>query len=95
MGLQDHVDRRRLVSTPVTLDGMRTVPVPAGSSMFNLMQCISALRIETKTGMKHSRGSVLKHSQAVYGVTARTKKGALAQLEELYEETTGRKYGNV
>jgi hypothetical protein len=65
-----------------------------GGSLFNLMQCISALRIEVSTGMRHSQGSVLKHSQRVYGVTARTKVVALAQLEELYEDFTGRKYGN-
>jgi hypothetical protein len=65
-----------------------------GGSLFNLMQCIGALRIEVNTGMRHSRGSVLKHSQRTFGVTARTKKVALAQLEELYEDTTGRKYGN-
>jgi hypothetical protein len=65
-----------------------------GGSLFNLMQTIGALRIEVNTGMRHSQGSVLKHSQRVYGVTARTKVVALAQLEELYEDTTGRKYGN-
>ena len=65
------------------------------STLFNLMQCIGSLRIETATGMSHSRGSVLAHSQRVFGVTARTKKGALAQLEELYTTTTGRTYGDV
>jgi hypothetical protein len=64
-----------------------------GGTLFNLMQCIGALRIEVNTGMRHSRGSVLAHSQRTFGVTARTKKGALEQLEELYIHTTGRKYG--
>jgi hypothetical protein len=66
---------------------------PTGGSLFNLMQTIGALRIEVNTGMRHSRGSVLKHSQRVYGVTARTKVVALAQLEELYRDFTGREYG--
>jgi hypothetical protein len=64
-----------------------------GGSLFNLMQCISALRIEVNTGMRHSRGSILKHSQQTFGVTSRTKKGALEELEELYHDFTGRKYG--
>lgn len=59
-----------------------------------LMQCIGALRIETRTGMRHSRGSVLAHCQRTFGVTSRTKKGALAELEDLYLETTGRAYGS-
>jgi len=64
-----------------------------GGSIFNLMQCIAGLRIEVNTGMRHSRGSILKHSQVTFGVTSRTKKGALAELEGLYLETTGRTFG--
>jgi hypothetical protein len=64
-----------------------------GGSLFNLMQCIGALRIEVNTGMRHSKGSVLAHSPRTFGVTARTKKGALEELEELYLHTTGRNYG--
>lgn len=62
--------------------------------LFNLMQCIGSLRIEVNTGLRHSQGSVLKLVQERYGVTARTKKGALVQLEDLYEEHTGRRYGS-
>lgn len=61
---------------------------------FHLMQCIGALSIEVNTGMRHSRGSVLKLVQRQYGVTSKTKAGALAELRELYEQTTGRAYGS-
>ena len=65
-----------------------------GGTLFNLMQCIASLRIEVSTGMRHSRGSILKHSQVTFGVTSNTKKGALAELEGLYLETTGRTFGS-
>ena len=63
-------------------------------TLINLMQCISALKIEVNTGMRHSRGSILKLSQRRFGVTATTKAGALTQLEDLFFETTGRRYGS-
>ena len=46
----------------------------------HLAQVIAALRIEVRTGMKMSRGSVLKLVQQVYGVRSRTKAGALEEL---------------
>ena len=64
-------------------------------SPFNVMQCIAALRIETSTGMKYSRGSVLKYVQETYGVQSKRKAGALAEMEDLYEELTGRRYGSA
>jgi hypothetical protein len=67
---------------------------PEQMAVFHLMQCIGALRIEVRTGMRHSRGSVLKTAQNVYGVRSRTKAGALAELLALYEEVTGREYGS-
>lgn len=65
-------------------------PLP---NRFHLAQCISALNIEVKTGMKHSRGSVLRMVQDQYGVKAKTKKGALAELRAQYKELTGFEYG--
>jgi len=43
--------------------------------------------------MKHSRGSILKLAQQQYGCVKRTKKGALAEMLALYEETYGKEYG--
>jgi hypothetical protein len=73
---------------PVTI-----IDTPEGLAHFRLCQVIAALRIETKTGLKHSQGSILKLAQQRYGATARTKRGALAQLETLYFETYGTHYG--
>lgn len=59
------------------------------------MQCIARLRIETKTGMKHSGGSTLELAKGLFPkvVTNRTKAGALRQLEDHYETLYGRRYG--
>jgi hypothetical protein len=45
-----------------------------------------ALRLEDATGLRHSRGSVLKLAQQTYGVTARTKKGAIAELKQQLQD---------
>lgn len=59
------------------------------------MQCIARLRIETKTGMRHSSGSTIELAKRLFPkvVTNRTKAGALRQLEDHYETLYGRKYG--
>lgn len=61
---------------------------------FQLARCISALRIEVSTGLKHSKGSMLKHVQNTYGIQSRNKKSALLDLQMKYEEIYGRKYGS-
>jgi hypothetical protein len=61
--------------------------------LLRLAQTIGALKIEVRTGMKMSRGSILKMAQRVYGVRSRTKAGALAELLDLYEEVSGGEYG--
>jgi len=60
---------------------------------FRMAQVIGALTIEVRTGMSHSRGSILKVAQQRYGCVKRTKKGALAEMRALYKETYGREYG--
>ena len=64
---------------------------------FAHMQMIACLRIEVNTGMRHSKGSVLQKAHALFPkeVTNKTKKGALRQLEDLYEKKYGRKYGDT
>lgn len=62
--------------------------------IINMAQCIAALNIEVNTGMRHSRGSILKLVQQRYGVTKRTKAGALEELKEIYAAKTGREYGS-
>jgi len=50
---------------------------------FHLASVIAALRLEVKTGLRHSKGSVLRVAQEVYGIRSRTKAAALAQLEAI------------
>lgn len=72
---------------------MTVIDNPASHSMLHFAQCISMLRIEVRTGMKHSRGSVLALVRERYGIKSRTKAGALAEMLSIYEEVTGHPYG--
>lgn len=60
---------------------------------YQLCAAITALKIEVKTGMKMSRGSVLKFAQQQYGITAKNKAKALDQLLDYYLWRYGRSYG--
>tara|TARA_R110000803_G_scaffold56935_2_gene114548 strand:- start:17459 stop:17680 length:222 start_codon:yes stop_codon:yes gene_type:complete len=73
---------------------MSVVDTPDALEHFQFARCIAALRIEVSTGLKHSRGSMLKHVQNTYGVRSRTKKIALLELEMKYEEIYGMEYGS-
>lgn len=68
------------------------IDTPEGLAWFSFLQVLYALRIEVRTGMRHSQGSVLKLAQQRYGVTARTKAGALRQMAAMFEEATGRPF---
>ena len=65
-----------------------------GMEHMKMCQIIAMLSIEVKTGMTHSRGSVLKYAQQRYGIKSRTKQGALDQMRDLYATTYGRQYGS-
>lgn len=52
---------------------------------YHLAQTIAALKIEVRTGLRNSRGSVWKMAKEVYGVTG-SKASVLAQLEAIKEE---------
>lgn len=73
---------------------MTIIDTPEGIEHFQFARCIAALKIEVRTGMVLSRGSMLAHVQRTYGVTARTKAKALDQMLALYRETYGREYGS-
>lgn len=66
------------------------IDTPEGIAAFRLFCLITALRTEIKTGMKMTRQPLLRVASH-YGVNARTKRAALAQLEALYEEAYGQK----
>jgi len=69
------------------------IDTPEGMAHFQMAQAIARLRLETRTGMKSSRGSTLQMVRQHYGVVAGTKAKALAIMEAKYEATYGRKYG--
>lgn len=71
---------------------MTVIDTPEGIAWFAFLQVLHALRIEVRTGMKFSRGSVLKIAQQRYGVTSRTKAGAYAEMVAMYENATGEPY---
>jgi hypothetical protein len=55
------------------------IDTPDRIEAFQRLRLYYALKIEVRTGLKHSQGSVLKHLQTQYGVKARTKAGALEE----------------
>lgn len=73
----------------------KPIVIEGEDAMRHLFHCqmIARLRIEIKTGMVHSGGSTIKLAARVLPITARTKNGALAQLEDLYLQTYGKEYG--
>jgi len=72
---------------------MQVISDPGAMAQFRMRQVIGALEIEVRTGLRHSRGSVLKLAQQEYGCVKRTKKGALAEMRALYETTYDMTYG--
>lgn len=54
---------------------------------FQLIRMRKALELEMRTGMKHSRGSVLAAAQQQFGIKSRTKAGAVTELQSLLEQS--------
>ena len=75
-------------------DEMIVIDTADGMAHFRICQHISMLRTEIKTGLRHSRGSVMNSARQLYGSQKRTKAGVLADLEKLYELTYGWPYGS-
>lgn len=72
---------------------MIVIDTPQGIEHWRMASAISMLSLEVKTGMKASRGSVLKACKHNWGCPKNTKAGALEWMLKLYEETYGREYG--
>lgn len=71
---------------------MTVIDTPEGIAWFAFLQVLYGLRLEVRSGMKVGRGSLLKVAQQRYGITSRTKAGALAEMAAIYEEATGEKF---
>jgi hypothetical protein len=60
------------------------IDTPEGIAFYRLCVHLYRLRVEVATGMRASGGvSTLESAQRLYGVTARTKAGAIVELTEL------------
>jgi len=53
---------------------------------YQLATLIAALKIEAETGLKVSRAPLLRTARTNYGISARTKKDAIPQLQAIYDE---------
>lgn len=50
---------------------------------FNMLQVKAGLEIQAKTGLRHSRGSVLKYAKQTFGIKGVRIKSAAEQMEAL------------
>jgi len=66
--------------------GMIVLDTPEQIAAYQALATLGALRVEAHTGLRHSRGSVLKIAQERYGVTARTKAAAVIELEGILRD---------
>lgn len=57
-----------------------------GVNFFALLQVRYGLDIQAKTGLRHSRGSLLKLAKSRYGVKSNTCAGAVKELDVLIEK---------
>ena len=64
-------------------DNAIIIDTPEGIAMYRLLSFRSMLSIEIKTGMRHSKGSVLAAAQRQGLTTKRTKRGAYADIDAL------------
>ena len=62
------------------------IDTPEGIAAYQALATLGALRIEARTGLRNSHGSVLKLAQERYGVTANTKASAVIELEAILRE---------
>lgn len=68
------------------------IDTPEGIAHWRMASAISMLSLEVKTGLKHSRGSVLKACEMNWGCPKKTKAGALKWMLAHYKATYGREY---
>lgn len=75
------------LGTEMESDAGFVIDTPEGIQVFRVLQLKYALSIEIKTGMRHSRGSILKLVNQEFGTSFRTKQEAFDYLEELTPRT--------
>jgi hypothetical protein len=72
---------------------MTMIDTPEGIEHWRVASAISMLRLEVNTGMKASRGSVLKACEHNWGCPKKTKAAALKWMLDYYAKTYGREFG--
>lgn len=70
------------------------IDTPDGIEHFQFTRCLAALKIEVRTGMTLSRGSMLAHVRKTYGIKSNTKAKALDEMLAEYARRYGREYGS-
>lgn len=73
----------------MSADGSIIIDTPEGISMYYWLARRAALKLEIRTGMTSSRGSILKFLQEKGVTKARTKRGALKDLNAYIEANGG------
>jgi len=74
------------------MDKTIVIDTPDGIEHWRVASAISMLWLEVRTGMRSSRGSVVKACERNWGCPKRTKKGALEWMLAYYERQYGRPY---
>lgn len=69
------------------------IDTPEAMQHYRIASAISMLRLEVRTGMKYARYSLVKACEMNWGCPKKTKAGALAWMEELYEDLYGHAFG--
>ena len=57
-----------------------------GVELWQMLAAQKALQVEVDTGLRHSRGSVLKFVQQKYGIKARTKRKAIEEMQAIIDK---------
>lgn len=62
------------------------IDTPEGIEAFAALQAFYALKLEVETGLRHSRGSVMKLIKQRYGIEGNTKKVVLENYKHFLQD---------
>jgi len=71
------------------------IDTPEGISWFQFLQHYFGIKIQAETGLTHSRGSLIKSAQRLYGIKSRTAKGALREMQAIKDQAEHDMYGGL
>ena len=73
---------------------MTVIDTPQGMQWFQFLQHYHGIKLQAETGMTHSRGSLIKSAQRLYGIKGRTAKKALAEMQVIKDDAEAQLYGH-